>query len=193
MTASRDLVDGQRGPRAEPADEAAARAIALRQLTDGPRSRAQLAAAMARRNVPDDVATAVLDRFTDVGLVDDAEFARTLVRSHHADRGLARRALREELLRKGIASDVAGEALAGLDADREHETAVQLVSRKLAATAGLDTQTRIRRTMATLGRKGYAPGVVMDLVREQLAREGDPSLIEGGIDDDPVGEEGEGG
>ena len=65
----------------EPDQESVARVIALRLLTGAPRSRHQLAEALARRDVPDDVATRVLDRFTDVGLIDDAEYARTLVRS----------------------------------------------------------------------------------------------------------------
>jgi regulatory protein len=173
-----------------PDPESVARAIALRLLASAPRSRAQLAEAIAGRDVPEDVARAVLDRFTEVGLIDDAAYAQTLVRSRHADRGLSRRALGEELRRKGIAVDVASEALAALDADTELETARRLVERKLAATAGLDTQTRIRRTVATLARKGYPPGVVLALIRDQLAGEGILSSLSDGSDD---GQEAEGG
>ncbi|HUX71001.1 MAG TPA: regulatory protein RecX [Cellulomonadaceae bacterium] len=126
---------------------------------------------MARREVPDDVASAVLDRFTDVGLVDDAEYARMLVRSRHDDRGLARRALGDELRRKGISDELATAALAELDPESERATAQRLVARKLASTRGLDTQVRVRRTLAALGRKGYPPGLVMEVVREYLASE----------------------
>ncbi|OIQ82819.1 regulatory protein RecX [mine drainage metagenome] len=155
----------------EPDPESVARAIALRLLTIAPRSRAQLADAMARREVPDDVASAVLDRFADVGLVDDAEYARMLVRSRHDDRGLARRALGEELRRKGISAELATAALAELDPESERATAQRLVARKLASTRGLDTQVRVRRALAALGRKGYPPGIVMEVVREYLASE----------------------
>ena len=126
---------------------------------------------MARREVPDQVAAAVLDRFTEVGLVDDAEYARMLVRSRHDDRGLARRALGEELRRKGISAELAAAALAELDPDSERATARRLVARKLASTRGLETQVRVRRTLAALGRKGYPPGIVMEVVREYLASE----------------------
>ena len=96
---------------AEPDQESVARAIALRLLTSSPRSRAQLAEAMARKDVPDEVAERVLDRFTEVGLIDDAEYARMVVRTRHAERGLSRRAIAVELRRRGIDDELAGDAL----------------------------------------------------------------------------------
>jgi len=127
---------------------------------------------MARRDVPQDVATRVLDRFTEVGLVDDAEYARMLVRTRHAERGLSRRAIAVELRRRGIADEVAADALEQVDADDEEAAAAELVRRKLRATRGLDPQARLRRVVGTLGRKGYAPALVLRLAREELAREG---------------------
>src|ERR1700755_1948161 len=52
--------------------EARARQICLRLLTISPRTRAQLAQAMHRGGVPDEAAEAVLNRFTDAGLIADA-------------------------------------------------------------------------------------------------------------------------
>lgn len=165
---------------AEPDQESVARAIALRLLTASARSRAQLAEALARKDVPDEVAERVLDRFTEVGLIDDAEYARMLVRTRHAERGLSRRAIAVELRRRGIDDDLAGEALEQVDADDEETAARALVRRKLASTAALDMPTRSRRTFAALGRKGYPPGLVARLVREELAElgatVGDPGL-----------------
>ena len=162
---------------AEPDQESVARAIALRLLTSAARSRSQLAEAMARKDVPDAVAEKVLDRFTEVGLIDDEEFARTLVRTRHAERGLSRRAIAVELRRKGIDDELAGAALEEVDSDDEEIAARALVRRKLAATSSLDAQTRARRTFAALGRKGYPPGLVSRLVREELA-------LVGAADDD---------
>lgn len=154
---------------AEPDQESVARAIALRLLTGAARSRAQLADAMARKDVPEAVAEKVLDRFTEVGLIDDEEFARMLVRTRHAERGLSRRAIAVELRRKGIDDELAGAALEEVDSDDEETAARALVRRKLASTSTLDAQTRARRTYAALGRKGYPPGLVSRLVREELA------------------------
>lgn len=163
---------GSAAQDAEPDPESVARAIALRLLTGAPRSRSELAAAMARKAVPEDVADRVLDRFTEVGLVDDAEYARMIVRTRHAERGQARRAIAVELRRRGIQDVVAQEALSEVDADDEEAAARMLVRRRLASTAGLDPQVRMRRIVAALGRKGYPPGLVLRLVREGLAADG---------------------
>ncbi|WP_421733316.1 regulatory protein RecX [Cellulomonas sp.] len=160
---------GSAAQDAEPDQESVARAIALRLLTASARSRAQLAEAMARKDVPDEVAERVLDRFTEVGLIDDTEYARMLVRTRHAERGLSRRAIGVELRRRGIDDETARDALEQVDADDEDEAARRLVRRKLASTSGLDAQTRSRRTLAALGRKGYPPGLVARLLREELA------------------------
>ncbi|ACQ80697.1 regulatory protein RecX [Beutenbergia cavernae DSM 12333] len=175
---------GQEPPRAgaaavdaEPDPESVARSIALRLLTGAPRSRAQLAEAMARKDVPDDVATRVLDRFTEVGLVDDAEFAAMLVRTRHAERGLARRALALELARKGIDREIAEEALAGVDDEDEEAAAVALVRRRAPASRGLEREKRRRRLVGMLARKGHSPSVALRVVDAVLAeeRDGDPA------------------
>lgn len=157
---------------AEPDPESVARAIALRQLTAAPRSRAQLAEAMARRDVPEDVADRVLDRFTEVGLVDDAAYAEILVRSRHAERGMSRRALAMELRRKGVDDEVAREALEQVDDADEEQAARALARKKLRATRGLDREVRLRRAYGALGRRGYGGSLVSRVVREELAAEG---------------------
>jgi len=152
--------------------EQVARTVALRLLNTAQRSRAELAQAMARTGVPDDVAASVLDRFTEVGLVDDAAYANTLVRTRHAERGRTGQALRAELRRRGLDEQTTDAALAQITAEDEEATARRLVAGKLAATAGLDTSVRVRRTLACLGRKGYPAALVHRLVREQLAAQG---------------------
>ena len=83
------------------------------------------------------MAARVLDRFEEVGLVDDAEFARSLVRSRQASRGLAGRALRQELRRSGVDDETAAEALDELDPEQELATARALVAKRLPSTRGL--------------------------------------------------------
>jgi len=156
----------------EPDSESVARAIALRLLTGAPRSRQQLADAMARREVPEDVATRVLDRFTEVGLIDDAEYARMLVRAKRESRGLATRALAVELRRKGIDDGLASDALAEVDADAEEATARELVRRRWRA--GVDPAVQSRRMLAMLGRKGYPSGLSRRVVAEMGDDRGRP-------------------
>ncbi|WP_207928703.1 regulatory protein RecX [Actinomadura sp. 6K520] len=162
---------GKRG--APPADpEAAAREICLRMLSRSPRTRAQLADALRRKDVPDDVAERVLGRFTDVGLIDDEAFAKAWVQSRHTGRGLAKRALAHELRRRGVADDTVNDAVESLDTDREEATARALVARRLPSTRGVDPGKRMRRLVGMLARKGYPPGLSYRVVKEALAEEG---------------------
>jgi regulatory protein len=154
----------QRGPEAD--HEAVARKILLDQLTGQARSRSELAAKLARRHVPDEVAGPLLDRFEEVGLIDDASFAREWTQSRQAGRGLARRALGVELRRKGVAQEVIDEALEEVSEDDEREAARRLVQRKLRSLGSLDEQTKVRRLVGMLGRKGYSPGLAFAVVRE---------------------------
>lgn len=165
-------------PAGDPAS--VARAICLRLLTGAPRTRAQLAQALATRDVPDDVAELVLTRFSEVGLIDDAEFSRTWVRSRHAGRGLARRALSHELRQRGVDEVTAAVALGSLTEEEEEETARTLVRRKLAATRRLDATTRTRRLAAMLARKGYSGAVALRVVREEVS--GDEGLGDQGFE-----------
>lgn len=128
---------------------------------------------MARRGVEPEVAEAVLARLTDIGLIDDAAFATAWVTSRHAGRGLARRALAHELRSRGVADPVVEEAVAELDPEREATTARELAARRLAATRGLDTTVRFRRTAALLARKGYSSQLSYRVIREALEAETD--------------------
>ncbi|MBU8867118.1 regulatory protein RecX [Paenarthrobacter aromaticivorans] len=160
----------------EPDPESVARAIVLRQLTMAPRSRLQLFRKLAERNVPLDVAEAVLDRFEEVQLIDDAEFARMWVRSRSQSRKLAKSAIRRELTEKGIELDDAAEALSQLSDEDEEIAARELVERKLRP--GVDLSDRAERDKCTrrlasmLARKGYAPSMAFRIVGEVLAQAG---------------------
>lgn len=149
-----------------------ARAIVLRQLTSAPKSRLQLERKLAERNVPEDVAAAVLDRFEEVKLVDDAEFADMWVRSRSQTRKLARGALRRELAEKGIDPETAASALQQLSDEDEEAVARQLVERRLRP--GVDLTDRAerdkaaRRLASMLARKGYQPSQAFRIVGEVL-------------------------
>ena len=159
--------------RADAADlpddpEAVARLICLRQLTAAPRTRAQLAETLKRRGVPEEAAEAVLGRFTEVGLIDDAMFASAWVESRHHGRGLGRRALAAELNQRGVDRDDIQAAVAKLSPETELATARALVERRLASTASLPVQVRLRRLVGMLARKGYPAGLAYRVVREAL-------------------------
>ncbi len=171
MTAQRQIdgVGDGHGPPADP--ESVARTLCLRQLERGPRTRAQLATALAKRNVPPEAATVVLDRFTEVGLIDDVAFAAAWVESRQSGKGLSRRALAHELRTKGVADDLIAAALEAVDVDDERQAAELLVARKLPATRSQPTEARVRRLTGMLARKGYSSGLAFSVVRTALEAE----------------------
>ena len=73
--------------------EQVARTILLRRLSVAPRTRRELADDLRKRGIPDDVSARVLDRFEEVGLVDDTEFARMWAVSRQRTKGSARSVL----------------------------------------------------------------------------------------------------
>jgi regulatory protein len=160
-------------PADEPGDpESVARAICLRALTGAAKTRQQLADLLERRGVPEEAAEAVLDRFGEVGLIDDAAFARAWVSSRQAGRGLARRALKAELRVRGVDGEDAEQALALVDDEDERVSARRLVERRLPSLRRVDRVTATRRLVGMLARKGYGGGLAGAVVREVLDETG---------------------
>jgi len=153
----------------EPDPRDVARQIVLRQLAMAPRSRAELAQRLAQRGCTAEVADAVLDRMTQVGLVDDEAYAHMLVRTQQAGRGLARRALARELRTKGIEGDLAAEVLSSVTDEDERDRARALVDKKLRAMHGLGLEVQTRRLAGMLARKGYSPSMSYAVIREAVA------------------------
>ncbi len=149
-----------------------ARELCLRLLASRPRTRTELADAMRRRGVPDEAAAAVLARFTEAGLIDDAAFARAWVESRHHNRGLARRALSAELKQRGVDGQDIEAAVSALDPAEELATARRLVAKAMRASRGKPLPTRIRRLVGLLARKGYPVPVAYRIVREAIEQEG---------------------
>lgn len=146
----------------------AARSICLRLLIARPCSRAELATALQRKGIPEDVAGSVLDRLDDVGLVDDATVAEIAVHSGHTNRGLGRHALGAELRQRGIPDEIARDAVAAVEPADEERRARELVQRRLNGTTVSDQTTVVRRLVGMLARKGYPEGLAFRVVREEV-------------------------
>ncbi len=164
------------GPDADA--ESVARAILLDQLAGRARSRRELGDKLRQREVPDEIATRLLDRFEEVGLIDDAAFAHAWVSGRHTAKGLAPRALAQELRRKGVDDEVAREALDRVDDEQQEATARTLVRRKLRSLSRFDEATQTRRLVGMLARKGYPPGLAFRVVRDEVGGSDDTAELE---------------
>jgi regulatory protein len=167
--ASGDPVADVHSQDREPDPHDVARQIVLRQLAMAPRSRAELMQKLAQRGCAADVAVTVLDRLTQVGLVDDGAYAQMRVRSQQATRGLAKDALARELRAKGIENHLAEEALGAISDEDERDRARVLVDKKLRAMHGLGIEVQTRRLAGMLARKGYSSRVAYAVIREAIA------------------------
>lgn len=147
--------------------------LVLRMLTHSPRTRAQLERSLLRREYEEELIARVLDQVEEAGLVDDAAFARGWVSSRHHSRGLSRRALSQELRTRGVGEETVQEAVAEVTDEDESEAARALARKRLAGSRGKDAETRTRRALGALARKGYPAGLSYRIVREELEAEGE--------------------
>ena len=160
-------------PEDQPSNpESVARIICLRLLDQRARTRAELATALAKKGVPTDAADAVLDRFTEVGLIDDAAFAASFAAARHQQRRLAPRAITAQLRRRGVGDETIAQAVADIDADSERRAARELVDAKLRRFDGVNPAATTRRLVAMLARRGYSSGIAFATVREALNERG---------------------
>lgn len=153
----------------EGAEAAKARDIVLRQLAMMPRPRAVLAGKLKAKEISDDVAEAVLDRYTELGLIDDQAYAELYVTAKHRDRGLGRYGLEAELRRQGVAEDDLRGAVTTIDEDAERRRATELIGKRLASALAAGPEAARRRLLGQLSRRGYSSALAVSVVDEALA------------------------
>jgi regulatory protein len=124
---------------------------------------------MRRKGFEEAVVTEILERYAEVGLIDDQVFARAWVDSRHRSRGLSKRALAGELRRKGVDPDFVDEAVAAVSDDDEREAALALARRRYRSLAGQSDDAVLRKLVGMLARKGYGSGVAIPVVKQVLA------------------------
>ncbi len=142
--------------------------VAADLLTRRPWTRADLARRLVRRGAPAEVADAVVADLTARGYLDDAAFARQWVESRSA-RGYGAARLRAELRARGVDSAVIDAAVGALAPDATLTRALALARRRLPVIARGRPERVAKRLRDYLLRRGYAPGVVVHVVR-QLTR-----------------------
>jgi len=143
-----------------------ARNIVLNQLNFMPRSRKELETALAKRHIEPDVAKSVLDRFEEIGMVDDAAYAELLIRSRCNTKRVSRSVLRQQLRQKGVDQVIIEEALLVVSDADELRMATELVERKARAMSRLEPEVRKRRLFGLLARKGYNTSIALRVIQD---------------------------
>lgn len=156
------------------------REIALRALDRRAYGRTELGRYLARKGATDEVIDRLLDRFEQVGLLDDEAFASQLVDARHRGRQLPRRALIAELRRKGLNEEVIADAVAPIDQEAEQRAALELARRKARSLSGLDYDVALRRLVGVLGRRGFSGELAWKTAKTVLNESDWPKRAESG-------------
>ena len=149
------------------------RSRALGLLDQRARSRKELHDRLIAAEFEPDVIDAVLDDLAEVGLINDASFAREWVRQRHVRRGKSARALDMELKDKGVEAADRAAALEQVTEDSEESVARQVAEKKARTLKKVpaDRHERdkfLRRIVGTLARRGYSQGLTMRVSIEAL-------------------------
>jgi regulatory protein len=146
----------------------AAKQVLLRRLSHAPRTRKELAKDLKDKDISDEVANVALDRFEEVGLINDQALASNYVSSQHERKGLGKNALRQQLRAKGISDDMALEAISQISDDQEFQAAFALACKKIRSLQRDDAKTQLRKIVGVLARKGYSTNLAFRVAKEVI-------------------------
>lgn len=108
----------------------------------------------------------VLDRLTELGLLDDKAFAHALVRQTVRGKPAGPRLLKQKLSQKGVPQKIAEEAVAAEQPDEatQRTQAFALAEKRLASMSKLEPLAQKRRIYGLLARRGFEMDVVQDVM-----------------------------
>lgn len=154
--------------------KAKVRSRALLLLDQRARSRSELHDRLVRAEFDPEVIESVLDDLANVGLLDDAAFAREWVRQRHARRGKSAWVLDRELQRKGGVVQVdRAEALEQVTQESEQSIMEDLAAKKARSVKTIpeDRAERdkvLRRIVGVLARRGFNEGASLRVAKAAL-------------------------
>lgn len=165
LVVGRELDTALQERLAAAADIEAAYRTVLRALEIRSYAKGDLSRRLQRKGHPRPAVDAALERVSQLGLLDDASFAESYIETRAA-RGRGPSRLTRDLLSMGVERAIIERALAAHWPEGSDRTAVPLaLAQKRAAQLGsLPRQTKRRRLVAYLARRGFTGREVTDIV-----------------------------
>jgi regulatory protein len=158
---SKDSTDESPRQLSPERQEQRARNVLLYQLARSAKSAHQLRQILEKREIDSEIAEAVIQRFIEVGLIDDKLFAETIVNSRRKFKGSSKSVIKRELVEKGVGSELIEDVVSEITAADELATATELAIKRIPRLATLERDVRQRRLFGYLSRKGYGSNVVL--------------------------------
>ncbi len=134
--------------------EQRARNVVLFQLSKSPKSAKELAVILEKREIPQEIAERVIERFTEVGLIDDFAVAQSVV-NHRTGQFRSRKVINYELRKKGVSEELIQRATEEIS-ESDQELANQAAVKRLRSLKNLEPTVIRRRLMVFLQRRGFS-------------------------------------
>ena len=145
-----------------------AKQVLLRRLSNAPRTRKELAQDLKNKKIEADIAQVALDRFEELGLINDQTYSENFVSTTHERRKLGKKALKQQLKSKGVSEEIANQAISQISEDDEFKAALALALKKIRSIQKDDPQTQIRKIVGLLARKGYSSSLSFQVAKEVI-------------------------
>lgn len=126
---------------------------ALHYLDYRPRTQAEIERKLKEHEVPDSVILSVLERLTELGLVNDARFAEAWIENRTEFRPRGRRVLKSELRLRGVDEELIEQSLEALD---EEALAYQAGLKYVRKLEHQDWQKFRQKMLGFLARRGFS-------------------------------------
>lgn len=150
-----------RAERQEVSDPSVILEAALRFLEARQRSTVEVRTRLNRAGYRPDLVEGCIERLTELGMLDDAAFAKAWVESRDRARPRGERALRSELRTKGIDRAIVDGTMEEREVERpdaDEDAARRLLERHASTLARVpDPRARRQRAYALLARNGFDP------------------------------------
>ena len=139
---------------------------ALKLLGYRARTEKELQERLAGKKYEPEIIGDVLVKLVKANLVNDQEFASNYVRDKLSISRRGPRRIYFELIRRGVAKDIADQATKLINKDEELEVAQVLLQSRQRQWAKLDPLARKRRAIGLLARRGFSPNILSQLLKE---------------------------
>jgi len=112
-------------------------------------------------------ASEIVEKFIEMGYIDEVKLADQIIHSHNVRKGLGRKGVEVEMRRRKLDPGIMMDKLEELP-DDEAERAIELASKRILQMERFDDQTIDRRLTGFLMRKGYGSAAVRLAVRAAM-------------------------
>jgi len=149
-----------------------ARQKALRYLLYRGRSIKEVQTRLAEKGFDSAIIKKIVDRFTDLGYLNDKDFARQWARSLAVSRLWGDRKIEASLFEKGISRDLIKEAVVEAREEKDEKRAIEeLVEKRLRKESefGVFSYKGKRRVTQSLAGRGFPVGLILDVLKEMGA------------------------